>query len=89
MNESARLRRPGAASAAASHDAAPHTARLLSVPLVAAALACLVALAGCVQEPQPRATVLRELDSGYTSSNGGGQAYLRNQVNVGLTTRVQ
>ena len=89
MDQALRLRQPNAASAAASHDAAPHTVRLLSVPLVIAALACLIALAGCVAEPQPRATVLRELDSGYTSSNGGGQAYLRNQVNVGLTTRVQ
>ena len=89
MNEASRLRRPGAATAAASHDAAPRTVRLLGLPLVIAALACLAALAGCVKEPQPRATVLRELDSGYTSSNGGGQAYLRNQVNVGVATRVQ
>ena len=89
MNQASRLRQPGAAPAAASHDAAPHTVRLLGLPLVIAALACLAALAGCVKEPQPRATVLRELDSGYTSSNGGGQAYLRNQVNVGLTTRAQ
>ena len=83
------LRHPGAVPAAASHDAAPRVVRLPGVPLAVAALACLAALAGCVKEPQPRATVLRELDSGYTSSNGGGQAYLRNQVNVGLTTRVQ
>ncbi len=54
--------------------------------LLLAALACLT---GCVKEPQPRTTVLRELDSGYTSSNGGGQGYLGNQVNVGVTTRVR
>ncbi len=54
--------------------------------LLLAAIAC---LAGCVKEPQPRATVLRELDSGYSSSNGGGQRYLGNQVGVGVTTRVQ
>ena len=43
----------------------------------------------CVKEPQLRATVLSELDSGYTSSNGGGQAYPYKQTNAGLATRVQ
>ena len=43
----------------------------------------------CVKEPQLRATVLSELDSGYTSSNGGGQAYPHKQTNAGLATRVQ
>ncbi len=64
------------------------TAHLFSLPPVVAALTLLTALAGCVEEPQSRATVLRELDTGYTSSNGGGERYLGNQVNVGITTRV-
>lgn len=69
----------------------PPTCRVhqAGLPLLLAALGVLAALAGCVKEPQPRATVLRELDSGYTSSNGGGMGYLDNQVNVGTTTRVK
>ena len=74
---------------AASHDADTRTVRLFSLPFAIAALACSAALAGCVKEPQSRATVLRELDSGYTSSNGGGMGYLADQPNVGITTRVK
>jgi len=73
----------------ASLDAETRTVRLFGPPFAIVALALLLALAGCVKEPQPRATVLRELDSGYTSNNGGGQGYLGNQVNEGITTRVR
>ena len=42
----------------------------------------------CVKEAQLRATVLSELDSGYTSSNGG-QAYPHKQTNAGPATHLQ
>ncbi len=78
----------GAAPVPAFHEAETRTVRLFGLPFAIAALALLTALAGCVKEPQSRATVLRELDSGYTSSSGGGQGYLGNQVNEAITTRV-
>jgi len=78
---------PAAAAASIGARAAP-IRRFEGLLVIAAAMATL-ALGGCVQEPQPRATVLRELDSGYTSSNGGGQRYLGNQLNETITTRVR
>jgi hypothetical protein len=35
---------------------------------------------------QPDTTVSPKLESGITSSNGGGQRMLNNQPNVGVTT---
>jgi hypothetical protein len=77
------------AAAAASSGAAAGPIRLFEGLLVIAAAIVTLALGGCVQEPQARATVLRELDTGNTSSNGGGQRYLSNQLNETLTTRVR
>lgn len=48
------------------------------------AAACLVACAG----ERPQSTVSPRLDSGVTSSNGGGTRALSNQPNVGVNTRV-
>ena len=44
-------------------------------------------LAACA-EVRPDPVVSPQLDSGITSSNGGGQRALGNQPNVGVTTRV-
>ena len=76
------------AMAVSSHTAIAG-ARRTGFPILVAALGATVAIIGCVAEPQPRATVLRELDSGYTSNNGGGQGYLGNQLNETITTRVR
>lgn len=44
-------------------------------------------LAACANE-KPNTVVSPQLDSGITSSNGGGTRALGNQPNVGITTRV-
>ena len=76
-------------AAIASASGEQHVTRTTAFLPLAALLACAATLAGCVQEPQPRATVLRELDSGITSSNGGADRYLGNKVDVGVTSRVR
>lgn len=77
------------AAVAASGGARAGPIRLFEVLLVIAAVIATLALGGCVKEPQPRATVLRGLDTGNTASNGGGQRYLGNQLNETITTRVR
>lgn len=52
--------------------------------VVMAAACCLAACAG----ERPQSTVSPGLESGITSSNGGGARALGNQPNVGVTTRV-
>ena len=49
------------------------------------AVAMLVMLAGC-GATGPQSTVTPGLDSGITSSSGGGQRALGNQPNIGITT---
>lgn len=52
----------------------------------ASALLCL-GLAACADE-RPQSTFTKGLDTGITSSDGGGTRTLANQPNVGVTTRV-
>ena len=54
----------------------------------AAAIACLAALAGCAGE-KPQSTFTHGLDTGITSSDGGGQRALGNTVDLDVTTRTQ
>jgi len=52
------------------------------------ALICfLVSLLAACADARPDTTVSPQLDSGITSSNGGGARALGNQPNVGITTR--
>ena len=48
----------------------------------------LIGLLAACAEVRPDTTVSPQLDSGITSSNGGGQRALGNQPGVGVTTRV-
>ena len=50
-------------------------------------LSLLSLLAACADE-RPNTIVSPRLDSGITSSNGGGTRALGDQPNVGVTTRV-
>ncbi len=77
------------AAAGASSIAIAGPIRLFGVLFVIEAAIVTLALGGCVKEPQPRATVLQQLDTGYTTNNGGGQRYLGNQLNETVTTRVR
>ncbi len=77
------------AAAAPSGGGRAGTICLFEIPLFIAAAIVTLALGGCVQEPQSRATVLRELDTGNTASSGGGQRYLGNQLNETITTPVR
>jgi len=52
--------------------------------IVMMATCCLAACAG----ERPQTTVSPQLESGVTSSNGGGTRALGNQPNVGVMTRV-
>ncbi len=53
----------------------------------AAALLLATFLAACAYD-RPDTVVSPQLDSGITSSNGGGARALGNQPNVGISTRV-
>lgn len=55
----------------------------------AAVLALTCAGLGACAGERPQSTVSPGLDSGVTSSNGGGTRALGNQPNVGVTTRVR
>ena len=48
----------------------------------------LVGLVAACSATQPDTTVSPQLDSGITSSNGGGMRALGNQPGVGVSTRV-
>ena len=56
------------------------------LPIIAVALAC-AALLGCAAE-RPQSTTTPGLETGITSSNGGGQRTLGNQPSIGVTTGV-
>ena len=60
--------------------------RTSALPLAAFVAAC-TALVGCAGE-RPQSATTPGLDTGITSSNGGGTRALANQPNVGVTTRV-
>lgn len=60
--------------------------RIAWLPVTVAALAC-APLLGCAYE-RPQSTTTPGLETGITSSNGGGTRTLGNQPNIGITTRV-
>jgi len=67
--------------------ATPVLMRAGGLSLAIAASACVAALAGCASE-RPQSTVSPGLDSGVTSSNGGGMRATGNVLNQGVTTKV-
>lgn len=60
--------------------------RTSDLPLALLLTACSV-LAGCAGE-RPQSTTTPSLETGITSSSGGGTSTLGNQPNIGVTTRV-
>ena len=50
-----------------------------------ALLATLIVVSGCA-DLRPNSVVSPQLDSGITSSNGGGERALGNQLNFGIST---
>jgi hypothetical protein len=58
-----------------------------SALLVATFLVSCTVLAGCAGE-RPQSVTTPGLETGITSSNGGGTRALGNQPDVGITTRV-
>jgi len=58
-----------------------------AVPHAAAFVLTALLLSACAEE-RPQLTVSPKLESGVTSSNGGGARTLGNQPDVGFTTRV-
>ena len=72
--------------AATSRPARADMLITFGLPTIAMALAC-AALLGCAGE-RPQSTTTSGLETGITSSNGGGTRTLGNQPNVGITTRV-
>jgi len=61
--------------------------RTFGLPALTVALAC-AALMGCAGE-RPQSTTTPGLETGITSSNGGGQRALGNQVNESITVRTR
>jgi len=80
-------RRKHGMAAAMQGYATPALIRAAGLSLAIAASACVAALAGCAGE-RPQSTVSPGLDSGITSSNGGGMRTTGNLLNQGVTTKV-
>ncbi len=75
------------ASMAMRHKLTPAKMRAGRLSLAITAVACIAALAGCADE-RPQSTTTRGLDTGITSSNGGGMRATGNTLNQGVTTKV-
>ncbi len=78
---------PASGAAAVPHPARADMLRTFGLPVLAVALAC-AALMGCAGE-LPQSTTTPGLETGITSSNGGGQRALGNQVNESITFRTR
>ena len=62
----------------------------MNLKVIGAAVLCCVGLAACQSQPDPGSNSLTgpaRLDSGITSSNGGGQRALGDTPNVGLNSQ--
>lgn len=79
----------GAASAKAAlgRHGAPGMIRVGGLSLAMAAFACMAAVAGCA-DTRPQSTVSRELESGITSSNGGGMRPAGTTLGQGVPIKV-
>ncbi len=87
MQNHLQRRKHGMATAVQGY-ATPALMRAGGLSLAIAASACVVALAGCASE-RPQSTVSPALESGITSSNGGGMRATGNVLNEGVTTKVR
>lgn len=77
---------PASGKATALRPAWADASRTIGPPAIAIALAC-AALLGCAGE-RPQSATTPGLETGITSSNGGGTRALANQPDVGVTTRI-